>query len=282
MAPSFKKTVTPLPAATYALVEIPAPHVLLVTMNLAAQMNALPMKAVWEMDRIWRWFDNEPELRVGIITGAGTKAFSAGMDLKERQKLGETTDYPTTARLNYPSTGFAGLSRRVGRKPIIAACNGHAHGGGFEVVLNSDIVLASPNADFRLPDVLRGTAALAGAFPRLCRTFGLQRANLIALTAYTLSAEEAQQWGLVQRIVPLGDLVLEAVRMAGLIASMSPDSVIVSRAGIREAWKTASVERATQITGDAYADRLMGGENVKEGLLAFGEKREPRWVPSKL
>lgn len=62
MAPSFKKTVTPLPAATYALVEIPAPHVLLVTMNLAAQMNALPMKAVWEMDRIWRWFDNEPEL----------------------------------------------------------------------------------------------------------------------------------------------------------------------------------------------------------------------------
>ena len=174
------------------------------------------------------------------------------------------------------------MTRRVGKKPIIAACNGHAHGGGFEIVLNSDIVLASPNADFRLPDVLRGTAALAGAFPRLCRTFGLHRANLIALTAYTLSAEEAQQWGLVQRIVPLEDLVPEAVKMAGLMASMSPDSVVVSRAGIREAWETASVEGATQVTADVYASRLMGGENVKEGLLAFREKREPRWVPSKL
>lgn len=200
----------------------------------------------------------------------------------ERQKFGDPNDYSTGVRLDYPSTGFAGITRRVGKKPIIAACNGHAHGGGFEIALNSDIVLASPNADFRLPDVLRGTAALAGAFPRLCRTIGLQRANLIALTAYTLSAQEALQWGLVQKIVPLEDLVKEAVKMAAMIASMSPDSVIVSRAGIREAWETASVERATQLTADTYAHRLMGGENVKEGLLAFRERREPRWVPSKL
>lgn len=174
------------------------------------------------------------------------------------------------------------MTRRVGKKPIIAACNGHAHGGGFEIALNSDLVLASPNADFRLPDVLRGTAALEGAFPRLCRTFGLQRANLIALTAYTLSAQEALQWGLVQQIVPPGDLLAEAVKMAGLIAGMSPDSVIVSRAGVREAWEVASVERGTQVTAEMYAERLMGGENVKEGLLAFREKRKPRWVPSKL
>ena len=182
----------------------------------------------------------------------------------------------------YPSTGFAGMTRRTGRKPIISACNGHAHGGGFEIALNSDLVIASPNANFRLPDVLRGTAAMAGAFPRINRCFGLQRAMLLALTGYTLHAEEAVQWGLVQKIVPSEDLVKEAVAMASLIASMSPDSVIVSRSGVRQAWETGSVEEAARITAETYAQKLMSGENVREGLLAFQEKREPKWVPSKL
>lgn len=185
-------------------------------------------------------------------------------------------------RTQYPLNGFAGLTRRVGKKPIIAAVNGHAHGGGFEIVLNSDLVIASPNANFRLPDVMRGTAALMGAFPRMCRTFGLQRANLIALTSYTLSAKEATDWGLVQKVVPLENLVAEAVKMAAQISSMSPDSVIVSRAGVRQAWETGSVERSTQLTSDTYASKLMSGSNIREGLLAFKEKREPRWVPSKL
>lgn len=184
--------------------------------------------------------------------------------------------------ITYPSSGFAGLSRRTGRKPIIAACNGHAHGGGFEIVLNSDIVIASPNADFRLPDVLRGTAAMEGAFPRLCRNFGLQRAMFMALTAYTLTAKEALEWGLVQRIVPIENLVAEAVAIAKLIASMSPDSVIVSRAGVRQAWETGSIAHATFITGETYGRKLMSGENAMEGMLAFAEKRQPRWVPPKL
>jgi len=148
--------------------------------------------------------------------------------------------------------------------------------------LNSDIVIASPNADFRLPDVMRGTAALQGAFPRICRTFGLQRAMLLALTGYTLTAIEAKEWGLVYKVVPSGELVEEAVKMAALIAGMSPDSVIVSRLGIREAWNTASVDEATQISLDAFGHKLFTGQNLQEGLLAFQEKREPKWVPSKL
>jgi enoyl-CoA hydratase/carnithine racemase len=182
----------------------------------------------------------------------------------------------------YPPTGFAGLSRRLGKKPIIAAVNGHAHGGGFEIALNSDLVLASPNANFRLPDIARGTAAMMGAFPRICRNFGLQRANLLALTGYTLRAEEAKEWGLVQKVVESRKLLEEAVKLAALMASMSPDSVIVSRAGVREAWETASVEKATQLTAAAYAEKLMLGKNVREGLMAFKEKREPKWVASKL
>ena len=105
---------------------------------------------------------------------------------------------------------------------------------------------------------------------------------LLALTGYTLHAEEAAQWGLVQKIVPIQDVVKEAVAIAALIASMSPDSIIVSRSGIRQAWEESSVERATQITADTYAEKLMSGENVREGLLAFQEKRQPKWVPSKL
>ncbi|PGH31571.1 hypothetical protein GX50_05664 [[Emmonsia] crescens] len=273
---------TPPPAVRFVLLEFPAPHVLLVTINLEKQMNSLPVDAVWEMHRVWKWFDDEPELRVGIVTGAGKKAFSAGMDLKERQSL-SSSDFESAARQNaYPSTGFAGLTRRNGRKPIIAACNGHAHGGGFEIVLNSDIVIASVNADFRLPDVLRGTAAMAGAFPRLCRAFGLQRAMWLGLTAHTLTAQEGLQWGLVQKIVPIDDLVNEAVDVAKLIASMSPDSVIVTRAGIRQTWETSSVEHATFLTGETYAAKLMSGENAREGMLAFKEKRLPKWVPSKL
>lgn len=129
---------------------------------------------------------------------------------------------------------------------------------------------------------MRGTAALMGAFPRMCRTFGLQRANFIALTTYTLGAEEAKEWGLVQKVVSIESLVDEAVKMAAGIAAMSPDSVLVSRAGIRQAWETGSVERATQLTSDTYASKLMSGVNVREGLLAFREKREPKWVSSKL
>ena len=185
-------------------------------------------------------------------------------------------------KLAFPDSGFAGLTRRLGKKPIIAACNGHAHGGGFEIALNSDLVIASPNADFRLPDVLRGTVGLQGGLPRLCKIFGLQRANLLALTAYTLSAKEAVEWGLVAKVVPSEDLIKEAVAMASVIANMSPDSVIITRLGVREAWETASVEGATRITLDAFGVDLMAGENVREGLMAFIQKREPKWVNSKL
>jgi enoyl-CoA hydratase/carnithine racemase len=129
---------------------------------------------------------------------------------------------------------------------------------------------------------MRGTAAIEGSFPRMYASFGLQRATLLALSAYTLKAEEAVQWGLVQKIVESEELVSEAVRMASLIAGMSPDSVVVSRSGIRQAMETASVERATQLTAEMFAERLMNGENVQEGMRAFQEKREPKWVPSKL
>ena len=187
----------------------------------------------------------------------------------------------------YPPSGFGGLTTRGGKKPVIAAVNGHANGGGFELVLNSDIVVAASHASFRLPDVMRGTAALQGAFPRLVRAVGMQRAALIALTAYELSAQEAHQWGIVARVVSRDEndgtgIVQAAVDLAKQIASMSPDSVLVSRLGLRQAWETASVDRAADITHREWGEKLMNGANAKEGMTAFFEKRKPAWRNSSL
>ncbi|KAF3937783.1 hypothetical protein ABW19_dt0205265 [Dactylella cylindrospora] len=279
MSASMTFKAQPPKTSENVLVSFPSKHILLVTMNREKQMNALSSDVVWEMDAVWRWFDAEPELRVGIVTGAGQKAFCAGMDLKERLSKPFEETLRTTS---FPSTGFAGLSRRLGRKPIIAAVNGHAHGGGLEIAANCDLVVAAENATFRLPDVARGTAAISGCLPRLARTLGLQRAMQLALTAYTLPATEAKEWGLVMKVVHQDKLIDEAVALASLIASMSPDSVVVSRSGIRQAWETASVNQAADITSDRYAIPLMTGDNVKAGLQAFLQKRDPVWVPSKL
>lgn len=142
----------------------------------------------------------------------------------------------STTSTYYPPTGFAGLTRRVGKKPIIAAVNGHAHGGGFEILLTSDLVIASSNATFCLPDVKRGTAALMGGLPRLTRLLGLQRATGVALLGERLSPKEALEWGLVWKVVDGGreNLINESVNVARKIAGMSPDSIIVSRAGVRQ------------------------------------------------
>ena len=105
---------------------------------------------------------------------------------------------------------------------------------------------------------------------------------LLSLTAYTLRAEEAKEWGLVQKFVPIENLVAEAVNLAEWVVAMSPDSIIVSRAGVRQAWETASVDEARSIIADKFTERLWHGDNVMEGMLAFREKRAPKWVPSKL
>lgn len=183
-----------------------------------------------------------------------------------------------------PPSGFGGLSRRTGKKPIIAAVNGLSHGGGTEALINCDIVLAAPSAQIALPEVKRGVVALAGALPRLVRTVGRQRAMEMALTGRALGAEEAERWGLVNRVVGggEGEVVREAVRVAEEIAANSPDSVIVSREGVKAGWEGMGVQEATDSTLRDWYVKMDKGENMREGVRAFVEKRKPRWVPSKL
>ncbi|CAH0055520.1 unnamed protein product [Clonostachys solani] len=267
----------PYPHVEHSLVTFPRKHILLVSINRPENRNCLPVEATIELGALWKWYDSEPELRCAVFTGAGDKAFCAGMDLKQRLDILNTGNVAH----EYPSGGFGGMSNRTGKKPIVIACNGHAHGGGFEIVLNADVIFASPNATFRLPEVLRGVSALAGALPRSMMLFGNHRTMDLILTGRVLEAQEALQWGLLKEIVPQEKLLERALDYAGEIASLSPDSVIISRLAAREAWETG-VSRATMRGQELWAEGMLRSQNAQEGLAAYREKREPKWFPSHL
>ncbi|TPX16858.1 uncharacterized protein E0L32_003420 [Thyridium curvatum] len=269
----------PPPTPTFLKLSFPAPRVLLVRMDRPRDLNAMSTTGQWEMDSVWKWFDDEPNLSVAVITGTG-RAFSAGADLKEwNNSMSDDAD-PSKRMGNAPA--FKPLSRRLGKKPVIAAVNGLAMGGGCEFVVNCDLVVAAEDAYFGLPEVKRGIAAIGGALPRLIRTIGLQRASEFALSARNVTAQEMYQWGIVNRVVPKEKVVEEAVKLAESIAKHSPDAIICTRAGLRQGWETASVERAVEWTLEKEFAELQKGENILEGLKAFAEKREPRWKGSRL
>ncbi|ETN36222.1 uncharacterized protein HMPREF1541_08499 [Cyphellophora europaea CBS 101466] len=275
------------PPVTDTLITFPAPHILLVTLNRPKKHNSITHGMNWEFDALWQWFDEQPSLRVAVITGSGQKAFCAGSDLIEIEEAQKAKllggDGPELAKHAHPPSGFGGFSRRRGKKPVLAAVNGLALGGGFEIVLNCDITVASPKASFGLPEILVGVYAYGGGLPRLVQTVGLQAASEIALTGRRVSAKEALDLRLIGKIAMSPETVLEeTLELAKKLAANSPDGIIVTRAALREAWETASVERAFQITHDQMYDKLMKSENSKEGLAAFREKRSAKWTDSKL
>ncbi|WPG99435.1 Hypothetical protein R9X50_00224900 [Acrodontium crateriforme] len=268
----------PQPASKYCVLSYPTPNVLLVRLNRPKDLNCINMDGNAELDAIWNWLDAEPSLTCGIITGTG-RAFCAGADLKEWNNRNQSGE-----KRSMPPSGFGGLSRRGGRKPIIAAVNGICFGGGCEMIVNCDIVVASKKALFSLPEVKRGVVALAGALPRIIRTIGRPRAMEMALTGRSVPAEEALDWGLINKVVGdgEGEVVNAAIEYAKMIADNSPDAVIVSRESVKMGWEGVGAEDGTRIANDTWFARLQQGENIKEGVRAFVEKRKPRWVPAKL
>ncbi|KAK4611678.1 Mevalonyl-coenzyme A hydratase sidH [Fulvia fulva] len=275
---------SPPPPTSFLVLTYPAPRVVMMRMNREKDLNCTSASAVLEMTAVFRWFDAEPSLTVAILTGTG-RAFSTGADLKEwNAKVAEAVAQgKETANLgpgNVP--GVEALSNRRGKKPIIAAVNGLALGGGCESAINCDLLLASERATFGLVEIQRGLAAYSGALPRLIRTLGLQRASEFALTGRTISAQTAYDWGLVNKVVPHEQLEHEAIKWASEIGDMSPDSVICTRAMLREGWTTADVVEATNISNGRQWEELQRGDNMREGLTAFREKRKPVWQASRL
>ncbi|KAK5163906.1 uncharacterized protein LTR77_010300 [Saxophila tyrrhenica] len=286
----------PIPQAKYCIVSFPASNVLLVTLNRAKDLNCVNMDGHRELDALWSWMDAEPGLACGILTGSG-RAFSAGADLKGEylsvclrstmltRLFAEWNNTNQTGQKRaHPPGGFCALSRRSGRKPVIAAVNGICYGGGCEAIINADMVVAAKKATFALPEVKIGVAAQAGALPRLIRTVGKPRAMEMALTGRTISAAEAREWGLVNKVVGDGDgeVVNAAVEYAKMIAANSPDAVIVTRESIKLGWEAVGAEDGTRMSNEIWGPRLQAGDNLKEGIASFVEKRKPQWKPSKL
>lgn len=203
--------------------------------------------------------------------------------LTRKQKKPEWNDMVRSGVVNdMGAPGLAGLPRRGGKKPIIAAVNGICMGGGFEMAANCDLVIAASSAVFALSEVRRGIVPVAGSLPRLASTIGVQRTTELALTGRSVGAGVLHAWGLVSKVVGDDEVVGAALELAAEICKNSPDAVIVGRLGVRMAWETGNVEDAVTALAEQWYPRLVKGPNFAEGIQAFAEKRPPRWVGSKL
>ena len=274
---------SPPPEVPDVLVTFPVPHVLLVTLNRPKQLNSLPTTHHAPLDALFRWYDREPSLRCAVVTGTG-RAFCAGADLKQWNEAHKNGAGQYAARADkWTNAGFGGLSNRTGKKPVIAAVNGLCLGGGMEIAVNCDMIVAAAAAQFGLPEVKRGVVAIAGALPRVVRTLGRQRSAEMVLTGRMFSADEMERWGIVNKVVPDGQSLLnEALGLAESVASNSPDAVIVSREGMRMGWEGIAPELAVNLLERGMYSSIDGGENMKEGVLSFVERRDAVWKDSKL
>lgn len=281
---------SPPPEVKDVVVSFPAQHVLLVTLNRPKQLNALRREMHYQLDKLWTWYEAEPTLRCAVITGVG-RAFCAGADLREwHEKHAEAAAVADKEKQDikevekWTTRGFGGMSNRRGRKPIIAAVNGLCLGGGMEMIINCDMVLASDSARFGLPEVTIGVIALAGALPRLTRLVGRARASEMALTGRTdYTAEDMRAWGIVNAVVNSPRRVVnDAVRWAAQIAANSPDSLIVTREGLMGGWDPEDPSASTDRVAAGLYAKMDAGDNMKEGVASFIEKRKPVWKDSKL
>jgi len=244
-------------------------RVLVVTIDRPEVMNALHPPANRELGEAFDAFAADPELWVAILTGAGERAFSAGNDLKFQASSG--------GRLEIPPAGFGGLTSRFDlAKPVIAAVNGVALGGGFEIALACDLIVASETASFGLPEPRVGLAALAGGLHRLPRQIPQKQAMGMLLTGRRLSAREAFALGLVNEVVPGAELLPAARRWADAILACSPISVRTSKQVVAQGLRFASLEEAMSQRYDTIRELVLS-EDFQEGPRAFAEKRKPRW-----
>ena len=243
-------------------------HLLEVTINRPAARNSLHPMANDELDHAFEAYFADRDLWVAILTGAGDKAFCAGNDL-----IYSASGKPMWV----PENGFAGLtSRRRMPKPVIAAVNGFAMGGGCEIALACHLVVADETAKFALSEVKVGLIAGAGGVVRLPRTVPPKLATEMILTGRRLTGAEALRYGLVNRVTPAGAAMAGARELAAEILSSSPTSVRVSLQVMEETRGIPDVVDAVRHHSPALDD-LMISEDAMEGLTAFAQKREPRW-----
>ena len=248
-------------------------HVTTVTINRPDVMNSISPLVSVEMDHAFNDFDTDPQQWVCIVTGAGEKAFSAGNDLKFQAVNG-----PARIReiMQGVKGGFAGLTSRFDcYKPFIAAVNGLALGGGFEIALACDIIVASENASFGLPEPRVGLIPGAGGTHRLPRQIPYHLAQYMIMTSKRITAQQAMQYGLVAEIVPLSELIPTVEKIAAEILLGAPISIRAAKeATLKGLDVTLQEAISTQFPGQTA---MYQSEDFIEGPKAFVEKRPPNW-----
>lgn len=246
-------------------------HLTIVTINRPDVMNSLHPPANFELEKVFNDFAGDPKQWVAIITGAGDRAFSAGNDLKWTAE---------GKKLEIPPTGFGGLTARYDlKKPVIAAVNGVAMGGGFEIALACDLIVASDKARFALPEPKVGLAAGAGGLLRLPRQIGLKQAMGMILTARHVPAAEGYRMGFVNEVVPHAEVLAAAKRWAAEIAECSPMSIRTSKEIVTQGLDHPGMTAAGNAKYPGLT-ALFSHPDAVEGPLAFAEKRKPKWADS--
>lgn len=240
-------------------------HVELLTINRPEARNAINLATALALSAALDDCETNDDVWVVVLTGAGDKAFSAGMDLKAFA----AGEFPITEK------GFGGLTMRNFPKPLIAAANGSALAGGFEMMISCDMVVAAEHAVFGIPEASRGLVAGAGGLIRLPKRVPITIAYEMALTADPISAARAYELGLVNHVVH-GDVVLDvAIALAERIAKNAPLAVRTSKDVMRRARELDEADAWT-ISDEAFS--MIGrSADAMEGAVAFAEKREPNW-----
>ena len=243
-----------------------------IKLNRPEALNAVNSQLWLEIGTALTEFNEDPDQWVAILTGSGERAFCAGADLKEIGSGGiQTTD-------EMKAWGFAGIVRHHISKPIIAAVNGFALGGGTEIALACDLIVASEKASFGLPEVKRGLIAGAGGLLRLPRQIPLKVAMEVILTGKSLSAEEAKQWGLINEVVPHEQVLNAAIQLAEEIITNAPLAVKASKEIVyRGLDASITFPPEAWSINEEYTTKVFKSDDAMEGARAFAEKRQPNW-----
>jgi len=243
-------------------------HILTVTINRPERLNALHPPANAELGEVFDEFAHDDDAWVAIVTGAG-RGFSAGNDLRYQAEGGKRVPTPS---------GFGGLTSRFDlTKPVIAAVNGVAMGGGFEIALACDLIIAAEGAKFALPEPRVGLAAMGGGLLRLPRQIGTKQAMGMILTGRHVPAQEGLALGFVNEVVPQGQALDAAIRWADQIMALSPMSIRASKEVVRRGLEMDLSDAYPAQREFRAAKAMIESEDYVEGPRAFAEKRPPNW-----
>lgn len=246
-------------------------NVATITFNRPAVLNALNARLLGELSLALLELENQSDIRAIVVTGAGEKAFAAGADIGELNALANAGEGADKARAGQNVT----LQIERLRKPVVMAINGFALGGGCELAMAGDIRIASENAKFGQPEVNLGLIPGYGGSQRTTRLVGKGMAMYLCLSGETIGAQEALRIGLVQKVVPLGELLPEARRIAGVIASRAPLAVAACKR-IINGGAHLSIADALELEAIEFGT-LVNTNDFQEGTRAFLEKRKPQW-----